>query len=85
MKLLTWPNICFLLLASFGVIVFTNGNQNMEAPSANCDPEYASAETVTSSMTSYMTSSIEPETVHAALDSAKTELALLKNKYSNRK
>ena len=80
MKLLTWPNICFLLLASFGVIVFTNGNQNMEAPSANCKSEYASAETVTSSMTGF----IEPETVHAALDSAKTELALLK-KYSNRK
>lgn len=81
MKLLTWPNICFLLLASFGVIVFTNSNPNMEAPSANCKPEYASTETVTSTMTS----SIEPETVHAALDSAKTELALLKNKYSNRK
>jgi hypothetical protein len=57
----------------------------MEVPSANCDPEYASAETVTSYMTSSITSSIEPETVHAALDSAKTELALLKNKYSNRK
>lgn len=81
MKLLTWPNICFLLLASFGVIVFTNGNQNLEAPSANCKPEYARAETVNSSMNS----SIEPETVHAALDSAKTELALLKSKYSNRK
>jgi hypothetical protein len=53
----------------------------MEAPSANCKPEYAMAETVTSSMNS----SIEPETVHAALDSAKTELALLKSKYSNRK
>jgi hypothetical protein len=81
MKLLTWPNICFLLLASFGVIVFTNGNQNMEAPSANCKQEYASAETMTGSTPS----TIEPETVHAALDSAKTELALLKNKYSNRK
>jgi hypothetical protein len=57
----------------------------MEAPSANCKQEYASAETVTSSMTSSITSTIEPETVHAALDSAKTELALLKNKYSNRK
>ena len=81
MKLLTWPNICFLLLASFGVIVFTNRNPNMEAPSANCKTEYASAKTVTGSTPS----TIEPETVHAALDSAKTELALLKNKYSNRK
>jgi hypothetical protein len=57
----------------------------MEAPSANCKSEYASAETVTSSMTSSITNFIEPETVHAALDSAKTELALLKNKYSNHK
>lgn len=80
MKLLTWPNICFLLLASFGVIVFTNSNPNMDAPTTNCKQDYAIAETVNSSISS----SIEPEAVHAALDSAKTELALLKNKYSNK-
>lgn len=77
MKLLTWPNICFLLLASFGVITFLTNNPTMEAPAVNCNQEYTTTETVNSS--------IEPEAVHAALDSAKTELALLKNKYSNRK
>jgi hypothetical protein len=81
MKLLTWPNICFLLLASFGVIIFTNSNPNMDAPTTNCKQGQSIAETVTGSINS----SIEPEAVHAALDSAKTELALLKNKYSNRK
>jgi hypothetical protein len=69
MKLLTWPNISFLLLATFGVIIFLTQNPKMEAPQASLRIEDLCIYT--------QDPSIRAEEVKAALDSAKVELKQL--------